>query len=265
MRKINSANRYQTINNNKMKVFQNLTLGFILLFVSSCNKCTIKYSSKKFDNAPRKTISIGDITAIENTSTLQINYRQSKNSCLVIEGDTSKFECLKFSISNSKLYFKFKDGNYEDLWLRVTVYAPNVNEFSSKSGSLLLNSIKTDYNLIFDCREAGAISANSVKCSREIEIKNSDAGAVILENIEANKIMIRQRDAGYISAKAICSKRNIDILNSDAGTININCKSYGLYVTNKGSGNVNGTANYKYKSFENEGIGSVYIRKSESI
>ena len=179
-------------------------LCLLMSFIASgcCNTTSIlNFSKRDFNNAPSKIIKIGSFDTIIKDGPYSIDFVQSPEYKVILMGTPTLFDSVTISNRSNKLYLGMEPGTYSDVWLKVTVCAPDLkNVVLEGPGDIYLDSInvKEDFKIIAD--GPGDILANYIKCGL-LEIEVSGPGDVLVKNVDAKDKKIHSSGPGNIDVK----------------------------------------------------------------
>ena len=167
-----------------------------------------------------KTISISDITSIENTGIFNIYVKQGEKEELKIETDENIISFVTYTIKGNTIYFGSKEG--------IQGYKP-----SKSNIYVVLKDIVEVYNL-----GVGDISIENFTSKNKINIHNSGVGGIILNNFNAIEITLKNSGAGFDKFQG---KTNlINIHSSGVGSIDTyNLQADTVFVHSSGVGSIN--------------------------
>src|SRR5574344_61798 len=187
-------------------VMKHLSIKLLLcllvpLLFSSCDfkqASVLSFSKKDFKNAPTKIIRTGSFDKIENNGPYFIEYVQSPEYKLELKGNTALFDSITYFNEAQKLCFGMKPGDYSNVWLKVTVYAPYIKSACLHgTGSIFLGNIKfnKDFKIISDA--PGDIRADTIQCNL-FEVEASGPGAITVSKLKSKSQNIKSSGPGDV-------------------------------------------------------------------
>lgn len=241
---------------------------------------SVSMSDKSFDGAPSKVITTNEFVNLQNQGPLSVIYRQGDKYEVSVEGDEKMFDVAVINVKDSKVEISAKPGHYNDLWLRVVVTSPKIEElWQSGSGSITCQNIKNQPNLKMWVSGSGDLTADSLEC-QELSSKVSGSGNMTLQYATCNNnltmvsgsgnLMIGNQVVANVLAATVSGSGNtifgqVNVLDTFKTTIsgsgNVQVNGYAESVTAKvsGSGSVNGSLTYERIQKEKHGSGSINL------
>jgi len=241
---------------------------------------SVTMSDKAFDGAPSKVITTNEFVNLRNQSPLSVIYRQGDKCEVRVEGDEKMFDIAVIDVKDSKVEISAKPGHYNDLWLRVVVTSPKIEElWQSGSGSIACQNIKNQPKLKMWLSGSGDLLVDSLEC-QELSTMVSGSGNLTTQYVACNNnstmvsgsgnlIIANQVVANVLTAtvsgsgNAIFGQVNVldEFKTTISGSGNVQVNGYAESVKAKvsGSGSVNGPLNYERIQKEKHGSGSINL------
>ncbi len=216
-----------------------------LLCISLLSSCSINFgrsvsilsfSSKAYDNAPKKEIKVKNFNSITNEGPLQIYYAYADKPAVVLEGDTALFNKVQTKQEGSSLTISMQPGTYHNLWLRITIYSNDIKEINQTgSGDIICKTLKLGHDLDLNEVGSGDIRINQLICD-ELDAEVCGSGSIYINNIKANEADLNIIGSGSTEINGSITKVDADVTGS--GSIYGNLSYQKIKENKTGSGDI---------------------------
>lgn len=219
--------------------------------------------------------------AINVAGPVNVYYVQSNESKVLVEGKEEFVGKVITEIKDEDLDIDLEPGTYRNLVLKITVYAPIVDEFRvSGSGNLSDISGHTSKDDIeYKTSGSGDLILAGISTSDDIEIQSTGSGDVYAENISCKGLSAKFSGSGDMKMTGAVVKNDAEISVSGSGDVrmdaeigndlearingsgdmklNGSCNKADLKIT--GSGDMSGNLNYKKITTSCSGSGRINL------
>ena len=233
-----------------------IILSLSLLFMG-CNNYTISNmnSIKGNGNIIEKTISISDITSIENTGIFNIYVKQGEKEELKIETDENIMEYFKYNIDGKSILVSFESGSFSPTKANVYITLKNINTVKN-SGSGNINIDNYNFSSLFtsENRGSGSFIMTNISSSDELLIKNSGSGNIYIKG-KTKILNLFNSGSGNTNTFELIAEI-VNTKNSGSGNVKVYCEKE-LTIKNSGSGCLKYKGNAIIKDVSSSGSGNV--------
>jgi len=172
---------------------------------------------------------------IKSSGSFPVFYIQSDQPKVVIEGKEDQVKKIQANVFGETLFLKMENGNYSNLDVKVSVYAPCVEEIIA-SGS-------------------GAITAGEINMpGKDFSIKIMGSGSASIKKFIGKEIELETYGSGSIKVDSAILSGDAELKTNGSGSITINGKCEKVEAATRGSGSIKGSL--KYKTIDKTALGS---------
>jgi len=262
----------------------------ILAAIMMCSSCHFNFSNAGGVSFASYSEEGGDYTEtrtpgffdeIHSYGPFNVYYIQSADSKVVIEGGKEFVDKLKTEVKDGDLTLSLEKGSYNRLVLKVTVYAPDVEEIIlAGSGDLFdMEGHTSNDDIKYTNAGSGNINVGDIKCkdfearvagsgdvkvgsivAKDAEFKTSGSAKVVVENITAENVEMSFSGSGNgrIDNAEIAGELELSI--SGSGNIVVNGKAGRVEAKISGSGNIGGNLSFGSLSTHKSGSGNINFK-----
>jgi len=216
-----------------MKKFLILSAAMIL-----CGCITSVAWTGKKDATISEVRQVAYFDSFSSSGSFDVFYVQSKERKVVVEGKEEFVKKLKTDVFDKTLRIKMEKGQYYNLVLKVTVYAPEIEDI--------------------EIHGSGDIRSESIIVpGKDLELSVSGSGDIIIREIKCKELDIDVMGSGDAWVTSANVEEDIDLSVKGSGDISINgqCRKVEAYVA--GSGDITGKLKYAEIKKNVYGSGSI--------
>ena len=264
------------------KIFVLAACAFVLAscaFTFGNGVNVIGYSEEGGDFTEERSVGIFDEFKAEGP--FNTYFVQSDTYKVVIDGKEEFVQKVITELKDNDLTIKLEKGTYKDLILKVTVYAPDIEEactagsgnlidkeghVSTKdidyrtagSGDLILANIQVK-DLDVATAGSGNIYIDGATCE-DLEIRSSGSGDSTLKDVKVKgDFEYSSAGSGDLKTENLIVNGDVNAKTSGSGDLNLNGKCHDLNVKSSGSGDIRGNFEYNKLSSSISGSGKINL------
>lgn len=217
-----------------MKKFMLLAAAMIL-----CSCLTNSAWAGKKDTKVSEERKVAYFESFAAAGSFDVRFIQSDVQKVIVEGKEEFVKKLRTEVKGKTLILKMEKGNYHNLVLNVTVYAPMIDGIDI-------------------CGSGDVLSDKIIVPGKELEFSVSGSGDITVNEIQCEELDIEIAGSGDVKVGKATVDKEIELSVSGSGDIAINGQCHKVEATVAGSGDISG--NLKYAEIKKRVAGSGSIR-----
>lgn len=209
----------------RLNSFFSLRCFFLIIALGMLLSCSITktvvgiYSEEGISYQENRPI--GPFSNLSVSGCFNVYYHQSDNSYILVEGDEHSVKSLITDVSDDTLSIILGHGQYKNITLRVSVFAPSLRSIQlSGSGRLICDKIQEPIKGLVRCHLSGSgrIEVRSISCitfigdvdgSGELIIGRIDSESSRLSLSGSTSSSIKEMNADYYSHVSLRGSGNL--------------------------------------------------------
>lgn len=212
------------------------TLGTSINLIGGCSEVGIDFSEER---------ATGAFSEISTSGPFNLYYYQSDTRKVLVEGKEEFVGKVITSVKDEELDIRLENGTYTNLVLRVSVWGPDVDEFSTTgSGNIIIDSLNTTGGVHLHTLGSGDIKADNIVC-KDFSGKTAGSGNIKIARLKAgNDAELTTLGSGDCMVNFAEVDDVLTLKTSGSGDIIINGSCHEVIASTLGSGDIRGRLIY---------------------